>query len=87
MTLYRDYSKLHILISGVGSAFLFGYLLLYTGVFSDDYIVIASALDERMGFLYPSHFIATPVLHYTHVVFYNVFKTNYILYDLLKYFG
>jgi len=86
MTLYRDYSKLHILISGVGSAFLFGYLLLYTGVFSDDYIVIASALDERMGFLYPSHFIATPVLHYTHVVFYNVFKTNYILYDLLKIF-
>ena len=86
MILYRYFSNSHILVGGVCSAVLFCYLFLHTGAFSDDYIVIAIALDEIADFLYPSKFIATPVLHYTHIIFYNLFETNYILYDLLKIF-
>jgi len=86
MSLYRYLNNYHILIGGICAAFLLGYLLLGTGVFSDDYMLIVLARDESSSFLYPSTFIATPVLHYTHAIFYNIFKTDYILYDLLKLF-
>jgi len=62
------------------------YLMLFTGIASDDYIFIdLYSHDKFNSFYYPlTNVVATPILHYTHVLFYKLFNLNYLLYDTLK---
>jgi hypothetical protein len=56
------------------------YVLLFTGIASDDYIFI-----NKLNGIYPAErMLTTPVLHYSHIILYDIFKLNSILYDFVK---
>ena len=62
--------------------FLIAYVLLFTGIASDDYIFI-----NRLNGIYPAErMLSTPILHYSHIILYDLFKLNSVLYDFVKIF-
>lgn len=68
------------------SVYIFVFYLLWgTGFATDDYFHLKNGLTrDFLSNLIPKEYISIPLLHYTHAIWYYLFKKNYYAYDCLK---